>query len=302
MLWTEKYRPNKIQDVIGQEHFVIDAQNWIEMNEMPNLLLYGNSGIGKTAGAIALSKSLLKEHFKENFFEINASDDRRLETVRTTIKEIAQSGKMGNVPFKIILLDEMDGMTNDSQNALKRIMERYESNVRFIITCNNKTKIIFALQSRCANYHFKPLPFDLVSNVIQRVLSKEGHSLDIEEVEQFIYHFNGDIRRTLTELQACVVSGTRLKIQMEKTLKDYENIVNDILNKNTEKAIDRLHDSIYNGLSIQEICIGIHDYVIQCEMEAERKLKFLRVVGEGEYRATTMTPKLLASWIVAQLI
>ena len=151
MLWTEKYRPNKLSDIIGQEHFVMDAESWLEENNMPNLLIHGNSGNGKTSAAIAFAKTMLGDDYEDNFFEVNASDDRRLETVRTTIKNIAQSGTIGDAPFRMCLLDEMDGMTNDAQNALKRIMERYSQNVRFIVTCNDRTKIIFALQSRCAN-------------------------------------------------------------------------------------------------------------------------------------------------------
>ena len=157
MLWTEKYRPTKLRDIIGQEHFVMDAETWLDEGEMPNLLFYGNAGLGKTGAAVALSKSILGDKFSDNFYEVNASDDRKLETVRTTIKQIAQSSTIGDVPFRICLLDEMEGMTTDAQNALKRIMERYAGNIRFIITCNDRNKIIFPLQSRCANYHFKPL-------------------------------------------------------------------------------------------------------------------------------------------------
>ena len=127
MLWTEKYRPKNLNEIVGQEHFTMDAETWIEERNMPNLLIYGKPGNGKTTAGIAFSRTMLAEEFDDNFFEINASDDRRLETVRTTIKQIAQSGTIGNSPFRIVLLDEMDGMTSDAQNALKRIMERYSN-------------------------------------------------------------------------------------------------------------------------------------------------------------------------------
>ena len=128
MLWTEKYRPNKLNEIVGQSNFVLDAESWVEQNEMPNVLLYGIAGTGKTTAGLVISKVLLGENLEGNFFEINASDDRKLETVRTKIKSIANTRKLGDVPFKIILLDEMDGMTKDAQNALKRIMERYIPN------------------------------------------------------------------------------------------------------------------------------------------------------------------------------
>ena len=110
MLWTEKYRPSKLNDLIGQPNFVIDAEHWITNKEMPNLLLYGIAGVGKTTAGIVLANQLLGDDKSTNFFEINASDDRKLETVRTRIKDIASTSKVGDVPFKIVLLDEMDGM------------------------------------------------------------------------------------------------------------------------------------------------------------------------------------------------
>ena len=123
MLWTEKYRPKNIHELIGQEIFKLDAENWIEIKDMPNILLYGQAGVGKTAAAGILANEMLESEMDSNYFEINASDDRRLEVVRTTIKDIAQQKAIGDVPFKIILLDEMDGMTTDAQNALNCIRQ-----------------------------------------------------------------------------------------------------------------------------------------------------------------------------------
>ena len=116
MLWTEKYRPKYLEEIVGQEKFVSDARNW---TSMPNLLLYGPAGTGKTTAAGVIANMILKEHQQSNYFEINASDDRKLETVRTTIKEVASSMKVGDVPHKIVLLDEMEGMTPDAQTHLK---------------------------------------------------------------------------------------------------------------------------------------------------------------------------------------
>jgi len=302
MLWTEKYRPEKLSDVMGQEHFVMDAKSWIEEKNMPNLLLYGNPGNGKTGAGLVIAKEILRDEFKNNFIEINASDDRRLETVRTTIKNAAQSKGIGDIPFKIMLLDEMDGMTNDSQNALKRIMERYANNIRFIITCNDRNKIIFALQSRCANYHFKPLSNESIMTVIQSILQQEGITrFTQEELDSFIYAVNGDMRRAITELQAAKAGNSSLQKQIEQSLDEYNQIVMKIINNNPNTLGD-LHELLYQGRTVREICIGLHDAIIASGLDSVVKFKWLRTLGESEWRSNTMTPKLLASWLIGQLL
>jgi len=303
MLWTEKYRPSKLSDIVGQEHFVLDAEQWVLEKNMPNVLAYGVAGTGKTGAGIALAKDMLGEAFKDNFFEVNASDDRRLENVRTTIKQVAQSGTIGDAPFRIMLLDEMDGMTNDAQNALKRIMERYASNIRFIITCNDRSRIIFPLQSRCANYRFNPLKNELVLEVITKILDKEGVSgFDETDLARFIYQLDGDLRRAITEIQAANASNFTLRKQIQDSLKEFDGILNLILNKKPNETLDKLHDILYGGRSVKEICLALHNSVLEAEgLESKEKFKLLRIIGEAEYRSTTMTPKVIISWMVGQL-
>ena len=301
MLWTEKYRPNKLNDLIGQEHFTLDAKTWIEERNMPNVLIHGNPGNGKTSASLVLAKEILGESFIDNYIEVNASDDRRLETVRTTIKNIAQSATIGDAPFRIVLLDEMDGMTNDAQNALKRIMERYSSNIRFIITCNDRNKIIFALQIRCANYHFKPLSNESVLEVIQSILQKEGIiPFGANDLNSFIYAMNGDMRRAITELQASQASSSTLKAQVNNSLDAYSKILMKIIDKQAD-SLQAIHNLLYDGYTIREICIGLHDAVLIAELDSNLKFKVLRTIGESEWRSTTMTPRVLASWLIGQL-
>ena len=304
MLWTEKYRPKTLRDIKGQEAFVMDAEVWVEERNMPNVLLYGNAGTGKTGAGLALARSILGEGAKDNFVEVNASDDRRLEVIRTTIKTVAQSGTIGNVPFRICLLDEMDGMTKDAQNALKRIMERYSSNIRFIITCNDKSKIIHPLQSRCANYHFKPLSNEVILDVIKEILQNEKVEVfSDEDLTRLIYSLDGDMRRAITEIQAAKSSGYSLSKQIESSLQEYNKILMLILDKKPNESLNQLHNLIYEGRNVKEVCLGLHNAVINSEgLDNLLKFKLLRTIGESEWRSTTMTPKVLLSWMVGQLI
>lgn len=299
MLWTEKYRPNTLAEIVGQESFKLDAENWIGLKDMPNLLLYGTAGVGKTAAAIALSKDMLGEMFDVNFIELNTSDDRKLETVRTKIKDFVSQNKIGDVPFRIILLDEVDGMTSDAQNALKRIIERYERNARFILTANDQSRIIYPLQSRCANYFFGTLKNDVIFSLVEKVLRREGHDVP-DQLMQFIASYNGDLRRVLTELQAAIASGSTLREQVNKSLEEYENILSLIVDKEHDKALTSLYDELLKGKTVKDICLGLHDVVISSEMEANTKYRILRVIGEGEWRSSTMTPRILLSWMVTQ--
>ena len=302
-LWTEKYRPTKLSDIIGQTNFVLDAEHWVANKEMPNILLYGVAGVGKTAAAISLANGILEDNRKNNFFEINASDDRKLETVRNRIKEIASTKRIGDVPFKIILLDEMDGMTKDAQNALKRIMERYSGNVRFIITCNHRHKIIYPLQSRCAHYNFKRLSNEQVKWVLERIMKMEGITdVESEQLDTFISGVQGDVRRAITELQASVSSNTPLAIQIERMYEPYNDLLDSILNKKYQLALNQLHDLIHLSVDMKTVCISLHEVVIKKELDNGIKFKLLRVIGESEWRSSNMTPKVLASWMIGQMI
>jgi len=301
MLWTEKYRPKELQDIMGQSSFIEDARHWKE--GMPNLLLYGPAGVGKTAAAGVLANMILGETKAFNFHEVNASDDRRLDVVRTTIKDIATTMKEGDVPHKIILLDEMDGMTSDAQNALKRIMERYSGNVRFIITCNHRNKIIYPLQSRCANYQFNRLNNNHIKWVLERIMKSEGIAeFEDKQFDAFIGSVQGDLRRAITELQASVNSNTPLSIQIERMQEPYNELLDSILNKQYELALKSLHEMIYLSVDIKTICESLHDVVLKRELDNGLKFKLLRVIGEAEWRSSNMTPKVLASWMIGQMI
>ena len=303
MLWTEKYRPNKWSDVIGQTDFVLDAEHWVENRNMPNVLLFGPPGVGKTAAAISLASDLLGDDLENNYFEINASDDRKLETVRSSIKEIASTSKIGEAPFKIILLDEMDGMTKDAQNALKRIMERYADNCRFIITCNARHRIIGPLLSRCANYQFNHLDNENMISVLENVLQAEGvKTFSKDDLEMFIEYLHGDLRRGLTELQACHASNSNLRNQIDKNLQPYTEILQLINQNEYDNSLKKVHDLIYSSVGMDTICVNLHDTVLKTDMPQQKKFKFLKFIGECEWRSSRMTPKLLASWMIGQMI
>ena len=291
MLWTEKYRPNKISDIVGQKNFIVRANRWITKKEMPNLLLSGVVGTGKTSGAIALARDMLGENFTGNFLELNSSDDRKIETVRTKIKDFASIKGIGNVPFKILLLDEADGMTKDAQKALRRIMEKFSSNVRFILTCNDDYKIIDAIKSRCEQIFFPRLSDDEVAQVIESIAVKEEV---YRSASATVEKYNGDLRAAINGFQAS------RDFEHDEQVIDYHNVLVQIVAKN-KNLLEIISDLIVKGITVKQICIGIHDEIVKSGLSNEDKYRILRVIGETEYRCDIMTPRVVASWMIAQL-
>ena len=299
MNWTEKYRPKTIEGIVGQPKFVDDALSWLEKDLMPNLLLYGRPGTGKTSAAYVLAMQYLKDGMRTNFLEINASQDRKLETIRTTITNFANTKGSDDVPFKIVLLDEIDGMLKDSQRALKRTMER-ATGVRFIITCNDESSVDYAIRSRCANYHFAGLTNEHMFSMLKNITEMEGLSFTDEDLTNFAGMMNGDMRRAVNELQAAAFSNTDLKVKAKQFMEDYYKIVEDLTGGNQTNAHGLLMKRVLMGVSVVEICGNLHHCVLDMELDRGTTFKCLSAIGEMEWRQRVMTPKIIVSWFVAQ--
>ena len=165
-IWIEKFRPRRFEDIVGQEVIVKRIKAFVESKNLPHLLLAGPPGVGKSTIALVIAKELFGENWRENFLELNASNDRGIDVVRNTIKDFARTKSIGNAPFKIILLDESDSLTRDAQQALRRTMEQYSNTCRFVLSCNYSSKILDPIQSRCTIFRFKPLSKEDINKII----------------------------------------------------------------------------------------------------------------------------------------
>ena len=210
--WVEKYRPGNIGEVVYQEEVVLTLKKAISTATLPHLLFYGTPGTGKTSTILAIARQFYRTPrlFKERVLELNASDERGIDVIRHKVKEFgmistgsgsgsssggaAGSGDGGAPPppFKIVILDEADSMTQDAQNALRRTMEVYSSNTRFCLICNFISRIIEPLASRCAKFRFKPIPSTVVVARLKEISEKESNNKTFRHINvqlTFIHFF-----------------------------------------------------------------------------------------------------------------
>ena len=200
-LWVERHRPRTVSDIKGQGNVVKRLASYASMADFPHLLFAGPPGTGKTTAAMALTRDVFGEDFRQNLLEMNASDERKLESIRTKVKQFARTAPYGDAKFKIIFLDEADALTHDAQGALRRIMEQYAETCRFILSCNYSSKIIEPIQSRCAVFRFRPLADAEVLDQVKHVAKSEKVKLDDEAAEALVRISQGDLRKAITALQ-----------------------------------------------------------------------------------------------------
>ena len=202
-IWIEKYRPVKLDQVAGQDDTIERLKSYVATKNLPHLLFSGPPGVGKTASAVSIAREIFGEDlWRENFTELNASDERGIDVVRNKIKNFAKTAPIGGSQFKIIFLDEADALTSDAQSALRRTMERFSNNCRFILSCNYSSKIIEPIQSRCAVYRFRRLSDEAIRKRLEFIAKEQELSITEDGYEALVYVAQGDMRKAVNSLQA----------------------------------------------------------------------------------------------------
>lgn len=204
----EKYRPTNSSELVldNEIKYLFDSINDNPIN-MPNLIFHGPPGSGKTSSMINLLKNIFKNNYHNYVLELNASDERNIKTVRENIKDFCETKnnfiKNHNVfnEFKVVVLDEVDSMTYDAQFCLRRMMETYSTNIRFILICNYLNKIIKALQSRCCIIKFKQLDYDIFKERLNNIIKNENITISNNNLQFICYICEGDLRRILNLIQ-----------------------------------------------------------------------------------------------------
>ena len=290
-IWVEKYRPQKLADVVGQEEITKRLSAYVASRNLPHLLFAGPPGTGKTTCAIALAKEMYGDAWRENFAELNASDERGINVVRTKIKDFARTAPFGGASFKVIFLDEADSLTNDAQAALRRTMERYAGTCRFVLSCNYSSKIMDPIQSRCAVFRFRPLQKDDVKKFVRRVATAEKVTVEPEGLEALLYVAGGDMRRVVNTLQVASAGGKPVTAESVYTTtatarpEDVKEMLEIALSGNFQKAREKLDELLLNyGLSGEDIVRQIHRVVFDLTVPDKVKVDLVERVGETDFR------------------
>ncbi len=289
--WTEKYRPAKLSEVIGQEAIVDKLKAFVKVMNFPNMIFAGSAGVGKTTSAIAMAREMYGDKMNEAFLELNASDSRGIDVVRGKVKEFARTLPLSSGLLKIIFLDEADALTPEAQHALRRTMEKYSATTRFILSANYASKIIEPIQSRCVVLRFKPLTEQHMLKYIDRVAEAESLKVDEKSKNALIYVSEGDLRKLTNIMQSAGVSEKKITenliydIASRARPTEVASMLKHALNGEFVPARDDLNTlTLKYGMSGEDVLLQCYREALNMELEDKLKLRLISLIGDYNFR------------------
>ena len=289
--WVEKYRPQNLDDVVGNKPIIQNFKNIVEKGNVPHMLLVGRPGIGKTTSVICLARAILGDKLSDAFLELNASDKRGIDIVRGNIVNFCQKKvtfEQGKEKQKIIFLDEFESMTLPAQQALRRIIEVHSKSTRFILACNDASTVTDAIQSRCLVLQFSKVNQKEISALLCRIAEAEGLKYDKPAIKEIGMSADGDVRSAINYLQRVHNTYKLVNLENVTTIIDKPNhvimsqLLKTVIEKKFENAkpiIDELINKGYYGLDIVR---SLFKVIREYEMNDQLRLKYMSIMGNTE--------------------
>jgi replication factor C small subunit len=290
-MWAEKYRPKSLRDVINQKEIVDRLESFAKAKNIPHCIFAGPPGTGKTTTALCLARDLYGKAYREHLMELNASDERGIKIVRENVKTFARTRSIGEIPFKILILDEADNMTSDAQQALRRTMERFTETCRFIMIANYSGKIIEPLQSRCAPFRFSYMSQKDQNRYLSNIIQKENIKI-LEEGYNAIFEVSqGDLRRATNTLQAAASMGKIIDAETVYSVighanpEDVNKMLKTAMKGDFIDARKKLREMIMKyGVAGSDIIKQIHTAIFRSQLPDSWKVTLSEAVGEADFR------------------
>ncbi|HEY3095047.1 MAG TPA: replication factor C small subunit [Nitrososphaera sp.] len=312
LMWSEKYRPKKLSEVVDQKEIIKGISNLVKnRQEMPHMLFAGPAGVGKTTTALCIAMALLGENWKDHLLELNASDERGIKMVRERVKGFTEwRGVTGEQQiknlFKIIILDEADEMTSEAQTALRAMIEKGSEITRFILICNYLSQIIEPIQSRCVVFRFTRLPKEDVVEYLKVICEKEKVKFDEKALVLIFDATGGDMRHSINIMQAAAGMGSVSSANVTAAMGlSGRSKVGEVLKL---ALSDKFNEARAKLLELTQVYgmseIDFMKYANQeaYEMKIEKPDEFAAIMAEYDYRlAAGAHPEIQLSALLAQL-